>query len=306
MTGRPSARTLFARACATGDLAAVEAGLAAGAALGPVNPKGLTPLHLAAFTSGSPEVVRRLVAAGAEVDAPVTGSVTRFSAYADRERVGGRELNPPDTPLLAAVGAVGNPLWREGTAVTEIVGVLLDAGADPNAPGAFGMTPLLRFVYERGPKAPEIMRSLLAAGADRDAVGGVETPLYAAISMRDDSALLVLLDAGADPCRLEDGLSEYAVGNTPLHWSACAALRESTFARILDAARDVDVRDARGRTPLHRAAAFNGTGHVRMLLDAGADPAARVLGDQGGETPLAIARRAGLPRVAEVIAERLG
>ncbi|GIG65760.1 ankyrin repeat domain-containing protein [Phytomonospora endophytica] len=307
MSGWPSIRILFAKACATGDLAAVEAGLAAGAGVGPLNPKGLTPLHLAAFTGGSPAVVRRLLGAGADVHARISGRITRFSAYAGPPRVGKRELSEPDTPLHAALRSIGHPLWREGTAVAEIVGTLLDAGADPNAPGGSGTSPLLRTAYETWGQVPEIMRLLLAAGADRDAVGFGTSPLFAAVSWHNEPAVAVLLAAGADPCRSELAPSGDVPGTTPLHRAARIG-RGSTLRLVLEAARDVDVRDSRGATPLHGAAGMDAPGNVRMLLVAGADPHARlaeplVLRGRSAATAVEIARMLGLEGVVAELEE---
>ncbi|HEY1176614.1 MAG TPA: ankyrin repeat domain-containing protein, partial [Phytomonospora sp.] len=69
----PSAKNALAHACARGDLDTARALVAGGASLGPVSKAGVTPLHMAAFTSGSPEVVRLLTDAGADVNAVITG-----------------------------------------------------------------------------------------------------------------------------------------------------------------------------------------------------------------------------------------
>lgn len=305
MSGNPSARTLFARACATGDLAAVEARLAAGARLGPLNPKRLTPLHLAAFTGGSPEVVRRLVEAGADVDARIGGRITAFRNYVGRARVARRELATPDTPLHAALGAVGHPLWRDGTAIAEIVAALLDADADPNAPGGSGTPPLVRIAYEKWGQVPEIMRLLLAAGADRDAVGFGTTPLFAAVHWRNEPAVALLLSVGADPCRREVAPSGATAGTTPLHMAAKTA-DESTMRLMIAASGDVDVGNARGVPPLHIAVGAGEPERVRLLLEAGADPRFRLdepfmLGEVRVETSLDLARARGLDRIAGLL-----
>lgn len=109
------------------------------------------------------------------------------------------------------------------------------------------------------------------------------TPLHAACERRDDDAAVcaeMLLACGADVCAQDD------VGQTPLH-RAADVLRVS-LAELLAGA--VDVVDARGRTPLHLAAAKGSAGMamVQALLRFGATVDCR---DAFGETPLSLASR---------------
>ena len=80
------------------------------------SPDGFTALHYAAFF-GSPEAVRALVAAGADLEARSTN----------------QEFAPEATPLHSAVAA-----GRMDNAE-----VLLEAGADPNVRQHGGFTPLM-------------------------------------------------------------------------------------------------------------------------------------------------------------------
>jgi uncharacterized protein len=80
------------------------------------SPDGFTALHYAAFF-GSPEAVRALVAAGADLEARSTN----------------QEFAPEATPLHSAVAA----------GRMENAQALLEAGADPNARQHGGFTPLM-------------------------------------------------------------------------------------------------------------------------------------------------------------------
>jgi ankyrin repeat protein len=77
---------------------------------------------------------------------------------------------------------------------------LLDAGADPNAADADGMTPL-HFAAAQG--SVDVVRLLLDAGADPNAKSANgETPLYVAVRNTTPAALGVmrlLRERGADP-----------------------------------------------------------------------------------------------------------
>lgn len=102
---------------------------------------GDSALHVAA-AGHRPELVRMLVAAGAEVNA--------------RNRRGAQPLH------YAADGLLGGEHWNPaGQAVT--IGCLVEAGADPNAVDLSGVTPLHRAVRTRCVAA---VRALLDAGAE--------------------------------------------------------------------------------------------------------------------------------------------
>ena len=104
-------------AAALGDAERLEELLASEAALARAwSPDGFTALHYAAFF-GSPEAVRALVAADADLEARSTNE----------------EFAPEATPLHSAVAA-----GRMDNAEA-----LLEAGADPNAPQHGGFTPLM-------------------------------------------------------------------------------------------------------------------------------------------------------------------
>jgi ankyrin repeat protein len=128
---------------------------------------GSTALHDAAEV-GDVELVRALLAAGADVD-----PTTRLGAY---------------TPLhLAAAGAR-----------SDVVRELLDAGADPNATTETGDVVALHFAAAAGDVAS--IRALLDAGADvnlRESARG-QTPLIFAASRGRVDAVRALIDAGAD------------------------------------------------------------------------------------------------------------
>jgi hypothetical protein len=173
-----------------------------------------------------------------------------------------------------------------------MVPVLLRYGADPNAGGNAGSTPLIRAVRVNGDLATA--HELLSHGADpnaRNASGMTALCMAVAHSCPDMAGLL--LQHGAD----RQAADLYGVGPLQL-----AAMNRSaaTLRVLLKAGLDRDAMDSAGRTALMRAAApgsddpakvtTDSTGHlswpadaelppdpkcIQVLLGAGADPTIR-------------------------------
>lgn len=145
---------------------------------------------------------------------------------------------------------------------------LIESGADVNAAGGDGMTPL-HWAADRGDL--EVARLLLAAGADV-ATGtriGAYTPLHLAAKGGYAAVSQLLIDAGADVAA-----ATTTGGATPLHLAAAAEEGEDVVAALVAAGADVNGRESvAGQTPLMFAASYGRTESVRRLLAAGADPA---------------------------------
>ncbi|KAL1866430.1 hypothetical protein VTK73DRAFT_4735 [Phialemonium thermophilum] len=166
-------RTPLSWACARGDVASVEALLAAGADVGAACWRtGMTPLHFA-VEKGSVPCVIALLRAGADVDAVAAGgrSVLHIAAMAetDAEEDGlgftmfdALREHAPDVEVRDATGAT--PLLvAAGQGNSQAVTFLLAAGADVETEDDWGYTPFLQALCYNH---VDIMNVLLDKGAD--------------------------------------------------------------------------------------------------------------------------------------------
>ena len=156
---------------------------------------GLSPT-LTALYHGHAELARDIASRVRELDvfeAAALGDDARLRTLLARDRALANAYNVDGfTPLgLAAFFKRGN-----------VVRMLLDAGADPNAPSrnAFRFTPLHSAVStDAGPVDTGIVHDLLDAGANVNARSGQgTTPLHTAAFTGDARVALLLIDHGAD------------------------------------------------------------------------------------------------------------
>jgi len=181
------------RAIHSGDLDQIERHLHHGTDINERDRNGDTPLHVAAHR-GKPVIARMLVKHGAELEALDSRGRTPMSValLAGKTQVGrllqesGAKLEPQKL-LFEAI--------REGADYRDLYEFLHEQGADPNAAGEDGLTPLL-VAIETGDRL--VAKRLIDLGADVNLRDGDErSPLAAALALDNQDIARLLKRNGA-------------------------------------------------------------------------------------------------------------
>ena len=209
------------------DLAKVRLLLDHGANVNAATQRKRTALLVAAMSDRSADIVRLLIARGADVHATDFVKTTALRAATlgnDTETIrilidAGVDVNAADlpgiTPLMMAAGWNGNlaavkMLLAKGAKVNAVSAPVMGLPSK-NGPSEFGLLTPLLLAAPFGP--PELIRTLIDAGADVNAkdVRGM-TPLMLALATdRQDRAVIgMLLNHGADP-QIKSHLNETAL-----------------------------------------------------------------------------------------------
>lgn len=195
------------------------------------------------------EVVRFLLAQGADVNAKKSGCTALAMAAARTERA-------------------------------TIVRTLLDAGADINSKSTCtihlrtrkGWTPLMFALSDvDSPHRMAVVNLLLARGADPNLASedGV-TSLMVAAEFKDINMMRNLLDRGMDPNRADNK------GETALMNAAGSEDNIEAVRLLLDRGADPNLADKSGKTALISASiSINNVDTIRLLLEKGANPNAK-------------------------------
>ena len=263
---------LFQTAAAAGSLALAEILLTEGVDVNIRDEAGFTPL-LTALERDHREMAAYLLSKGADRDAITKDGrkmidiacIAGNSALVS-ELVAGGKADKSASSLLSTASNRGR---------LEIVTLLVEHGADVNAPGPDGASPLLRAIAGDSVSSPipdpnpaseddraEIVGLLIKHGAkvDGEPKAGL-TWMHAAVPFRGARVIQALLKAGAQPDKAAGPL-----GKTPLLIAAEVG-RVDTVRLLLDAGADPKTLTRQGDGLLHIAAADGNAEVVRLLID---------------------------------------
>jgi ankyrin repeat protein len=212
---------------------------------------------------GLPEVVERLLDAGADVDAEGGECLNALRVATDKRHEKVVQMLLDAGADVNTVGEGWNALQAASSHGDEkVVQMLLDGGADVNATGG-GYGNALQLASERGHE--KVVQMLLDAGAVVNAVGGeyyYGNALQAASKEGHEKVVQMLLDAGADV----DATGDYYYGN-----ALCAASgkgHEKVVQMLLHAGADFEVEDSYyGGNALHAASTGGHKKLERILID---------------------------------------
>jgi len=215
---------------------------------------GLTPLYLAT-SHNNPECIKALLEAGVDPNSGIT-----YFGW---------------NPLVEASNQGGDECLR----------LLIEGGGNVNYMAKGGLS-LLVHASKAGHLST--VEYLLEKGAEIDSSDPRAVPFLAATSGQHTDIMRLLKDKGANIKAKDSGFLNRSALFFAVHAPTLDALNEGLLGE--DMWDGVNVKDARGRTPLFYAAAAGSMDAVKLLLEHGAD---KTVKDKTGRGVLEVAFTAG-------------
>ena len=241
------------------------------------NKKNITALMIAC-TKGNKDVTIVLLDAGADTNISDTKGDTCLHCAAQKERcteilqaiisshsIDVNVVNQKNVTALMIACGKGNE---------EAINVLLNAGADPHIANDYGDTCLHAAV--EGNCSKDVLQKILSHGSGVNTTNKKNvTALMIACGKRNEEAINVLLNSGADPLIAND------YGETCLHAAVEGDCSKDVLQKIINHGAVVNATNKKNVTTLMLACEKGNKDAINLLLDVGADPN---IADADGDT----------------------
>ena len=296
-----SNQTALMRASHKGNKHVINVLINAGANPHISDDEGDTLLHYAAYGDCSKEVLQAIIDHGADVNATNKNNKTALMIACEKcnEDAINVLLNARADPTIGDIGR--NTCLHVAVAqdcTKEVIGEIIDHGADVNAINNSNITALLIACQKR---QEVLMGLLLTSGADPNiADDECDTLLHSAVyhnitsktlqiiiehgadvnatNKKHETALIIscykgnidamslLLNAGAEHNKMD------AEGHTWLHAAVCGNCRKEALQAIISHGTDVNAMNKQKQTALALACENGNVDAIKLLLNARADP----------------------------------
>ncbi len=195
-----------------------------------------TVLVRASHHNQNPEVIKRLLGAGAD---------------------------PNQTYLSGYTALMNAAQWN----TPEVVQALIEGGADPNAKGEDGET-VIMYAAKWNPD-PDVLSILIKVGADPTAIDNFGSNLLMLAAQHNTGAAVIqtLLETGFD-ANMPNESGTTALMTAALSYNS----RPNIVKALVEGGANVNTQDGFGRTALIYATSRNDISVVKVLLELGADP----------------------------------
>lgn len=229
---------------------------------------------------GTERQIKDAIKKGLDVNAVIDGE-TFLWLGAENKRPGVISALIHSGADINAKGDEGNTPLGHAAAMnsnSEAISVFIKAGADVNAKSISGYTPLF-YAAEKNPN-PRIIKTLANGGANVNVkdIAGCAPIFYAASKNPNPEVITALSIAGADVNAKNNN------GETPIFYAAAANSNPEAITALVRAGADINAKKKNGCTSLHLAATSNSNPKViAELVKHGVDVNER---DNVGHAPI--------------------
>uniref|UniRef100_A0A8D3BWN2 Ankyrin repeat domain 44 n=1 Tax=Scophthalmus maximus TaxID=52904 RepID=A0A8D3BWN2_SCOMX len=265
--------TALHMACHTGqDTVATEL-VNAGANINQPNCHGNTPLHLAAASSSGVLSLELLINNGADVNMQNKEGKSPLHMAAMNGRFTGSQILIQNGNIGCKIIFSQHPVVSMSSSETLIIIIILTpclltpcfplrlcTGGEIDCADIYGNTPL-HIAARYGQEL--LISTLLTNGADKDSLG--RSPLHYAAASGNSQCTISLVRAGADVNELD------LMGCSPLHYTAASHTfshhEHDNFYFLLDNGANPTLKNSKGYSAVHYAAAYGNKQHLELLLE---------------------------------------